>query len=82
MSCSKNQMHCMSTVIQTGQHVRRPERVSVHMQSNMGHICCETSSAKQSVVALSSGEAEYYSLARGASAGLLVRGVYEEMRCI
>ena len=45
-----------------------------------GSHLLETSSPNQSVVALSSGEAEYYSLTRGASAGLLVKGVYEEMR--
>ena len=31
------------------------------------------------MIALSSGEAEYYPLTRGASAGLLVKGVYEEI---
>lgn len=39
----------------------------------------DTSCARQTVIALSSGEAGYYALTRGASAGLLVKGVYEEI---
>ena len=40
----------------------------------------ETSCAKQSCVALSSGEAEYYALTRAASAGLLLKNVLEEIQ--
>ena len=39
----------------------------------------DTSCARQTVIALSFGEAEYYALTRGASAGLLVKGVYGEI---
>ena len=40
-----------------------------------GEHLLDTSCAQQSTVALSSGEAECYALTRGASAGLLVKGV-------
>ena len=45
----------------------------------VGSHLLETSCGRQSVVALSSGEAEYYALTRAASAGLLVKGIYEEL---
>ena len=44
-----------------------------------GEHLLDTSCARQSTVALSSGEAEYYALTRGASAGLLVKGVLAEL---
>ena len=45
-----------------------------------GQHLLETSCAKQSCVALSSGEAEYYALTRAASAGLLLKNVLEEIQ--
>ena len=44
-----------------------------------GNRLIDTSCAKQSIVALSSGEAEYYALAltRGAAAGLMSGQVYK-----
>ena len=44
-----------------------------------GEHLLDTSCARQSTVALSSGEAEYYALTRGASAGLLVKDVLAEL---
>ena len=45
-----------------------------------GKHLLDTSCARQSVVALSSGEAEYYALTRGACAGVLLKGVLSELR--
>ena len=45
-----------------------------------GDHLLDTSCARQSVVALSSGEAEYYALTRGSSAGLLVKRVLQEVQ--
>ena len=44
-----------------------------------GKHLIETSCARQSVVALSSGEAEYYALTRGVAAGLMSQQVWEVM---
>ena len=44
-----------------------------------GRHLIETSCARQSVVALSSGEAEYYALTRGVAAGLMSQQVWEVM---
>ena len=50
------------------------------MSIRYGEHLIDCSCARQSLIALSSGEAEFYALTRAASAGLLVKAVFEEMR--
>lgn len=45
----------------------------------LGAHLLETSCAKQSTVALSSGEAEYYAITRGSAAGILVQNILADL---
>ena len=46
-----------------------------------GKHLLDTSCAKQSIVALSSGEAEYYAITRGSAAGMMVQSILQEIGC-
>ena len=46
-----------------------------------GKHLLDTSCAKQSIVGLSSGEAEYYAITRGSAAGMMVQSILQEIGC-
>ena len=46
-----------------------------------GKHLLDTSCAKQSIVALSSGEAEFYAITRGSAAGMMVQNILQEIGC-